>query len=285
MSIFKRVSWTQMTAFRKCKKMYYLNYIEGFKKIQRDAALEFGIITEAAILSPWTVKNEDEEATALAMFKERWKAVLEMELNYGKKWTWESLNKAGFNIVKDFFKGVRSRMRDGEVQVELLRKINEEYEEYLGYGFADWIGEFWVEEDDAPDSGSGWKKETVVDIKTASSLWPAERMDRDEQAVNYHYLNEGAVSDPEVRFHVGYVIGVKTKGGYTKAFTREKGMEDSQLIHRRYLEHIRETEHEFDYDPVLVNWDGRPCQMCDFKSICFNQPEVAKETLERKERK
>jgi RecB family exonuclease len=243
------LSYSRINRYLTCPEQYRLHYIEKLRPRIESAGLVFGALVHVALADLFR-KGTDPVAT----FLNEWQNLKEVELDYGRKESWESLKDKGEKLLQKFVKEEALKIR----KVLGVEKKFEIAVTSLGQpfiGIVDLISEV-----------NG--QTTIVDFKTANADYEEHTVALSDQLTAY-FLGE-----PEAK-RVALCVLVKTKEPRIEWHFAKR---DSDHL-MEYLAKVRLVSEDDVTRGKFYKRAGKWCSYCDFLPVCLGDKKKATETL------
>jgi len=241
-------SYTQISQFLYCPRRYRYRYLDGWREKDTRAAMLFGRTFEQALAAHFL----DEDGTEV--FFNEWSGYRNSTIEYSRGDNWQSMLKAGMELLKQFIQEGRVRVPHPRrnLQVKILRPLPGG-DSFISY--VDAIGQC----DDTP---------CLLDWKTSSScypLTPAGLYQLDPQLLCYSWMT-GMES-------VALIVFVRKRLPeiqYLRATINERQRQEyGQLVEEtvRRIHPARFSQHSG------IRFPQNGCLSCPYLGLCLNKPE------------
>ena len=242
------LSFSRVNRYLTCPEQYRLYYLENLRPKVESANLAFGALIHVALAEFFRQGQDPADS-----FIREWDNLKTVELDYGKRESWESLREKGEKLLRRFLlteapriKQVMGIERKFEVAVTTLD------EPFIGI----------VDLDTVLDG-----KRTIVDFKTASTGYEDHEVALSDQLTAY-FLGE-----PEAE-QVAYCVLVKTKEPRIEWHLSERN--PAHLA--EFVEKVRIIAADIRAGRFYKR-PGKHCAWCDFLPVCTGEEKEAREAL------
>ena len=249
-------SYTQIANFLSCPRRYRFRYLEGWKEKDTRAALVFGRAFENALAALFL--RQDASAS---LFRE-WSAYQNIELDYSRAETWQSMYEHGLKLLQFFVQQDRVEIRRPKynLQIRVSKRLSatSEFVGYVdAYGFMDGT-------------------RCVIDWKTTTARYteePEGLLALDPQLVSYSWLT----GEPEVAF----VVFVRKR--FPEIQYLRASISDEQR--REFGALVADTVAQIEACQFLphsgIRFPQNPCTSCGFVGLCLKNQALVDRRLTR----
>ncbi len=242
------LSYSRINRYLTCPEQYRLYYVEKLRPKVESAGLVFGALVHIALADLFRNGIDPVET-----FLHEWQNLKDVELDYGKKESWEGLKDKGEALLRKFLKEEAPKIRK-VFGVEKKFEIAVTSLDQPFVGIVDLVSEV-----------DG--QMTIVDFKTATNGYEDYQVALSDQLTAY-FLGE-----PEAR-QVALCILVKTKEPRIEWHVSKRNA--SHLT--EYLNKVRMVAEDINRGKFYKR-PGRHCGYCDFLPVCLGDKKKAQETL------
>jgi CRISPR/Cas system-associated exonuclease Cas4 (RecB family) len=239
------LSYSRINRYLTCPEQYRLYYVERLRPRIESAGLVFGALVHVALADLFR-NGTDPTATFLT----EWQNLKDVELDYGKKESWQSLKDKGEKLLQKFLKEEAPKIRKVfgvERKFELaVTSLSQPF-----VGIVDLLSEV--------DGQT-----TIVDFKTANADYEEHTVALSDQLTAY-FLGE-----PEAR-KVALCVLVKTKEPRIEWHISRRNA--SHLA--EYLDKVRIVAEDIARGKFYKR-PGKWCSYCDFLAVCLGDKQKAR---------
>ncbi len=242
------LSYSRINRYLTCPEQYRLYYVERLRPRIESAALVFGALVHIALADLFR-KGTD----AVATFLHEWQNLKEVELDYGKRESWESLKDKGEKLLQKFAKEEAPKIQR-VLGVERKFEIAVTSLDRPFVGIVDLLSEV--------DGQT-----TIVDFKTANAAYEEHTVALSDQLTAYF------LAEPETE-RVALCILVKTKEPRIEWHFAKRN--SGHL--KEYLAKVRLVSEDIARGKFYKR-PGKWCAYCDFLPVCLGDKKRVRETL------
>jgi len=244
------LSYSRINRYLTCPEQYRLYYLEKLRLKVESASLVFGARIHLALADLFRSGVDPVDT-----FQKDWESLKEVELNYGKRESWEGLKGKGAKLLEKFLKAEAPKIQHIE-SVEKKFELRITLLELPFVGIADLVAQV-----------NGLK--TVVDFKTSGSDYEDHEVMLSDQLTAYW------LADPEAQ-KVALCVLVKTKEPMIEWHFAER---DAERL-TEYLAKVQIISEDI-HTGKFYKRPGKHCSYCDFLPVCLGDKKKVQETLVR----
>jgi putative RecB family exonuclease len=245
------LSYSRISKHSQCPFSYKCQYIDGWKPVKEPANLKYGSAIHAGIERFLTQGEMPVDA-----FQEEWLKSKDLDLDYGSKESWDSLNQSGIALMELF--QAEHMPRFGQVYAVEHKFFIPFSESYDFLGFMDCVAEV----------DGIW---TIVDFKTASRSYDESQVLLDDQLTTYAMAARTLGIEVE---RVAFMTLIKTKVPKIEwhfATRSDEQIEEFKSKARFVADDIARGRYE--------KRSGMHCSWCSYLPICSGNEAAIQETL------
>lgn len=242
------LSFSRINRYLTCPEQYRLYYLERLRPKVESGGLVFGARIHLALADLFRSGVDPVET-----FQKDWESLKEIDLDYGKRDSWESLREKGAKLLEKFLKREAPKIREIE-SVEKKFELRVTLLDLLFVGIADLVAQV-----------NGQK--TVVDFKTSGSDYDNHEVVLSDQLTAYW------LADPEAE-RVAFCVLVKTKDPHIEWHFAER---DAERL-TEYLAKVQIIAEDITRGKFYKR-PGKWCSYCDFLPVCLGDKKKVQETL------
>jgi CRISPR/Cas system-associated exonuclease Cas4 (RecB family) len=244
------LSYSCINRYLTCPEQYRLYYVERLRPRIEGAGMVFGALVHVALADLFRNGTDP-----VATFLHEWQNLKEVELDYGRKESWESLKGKGENLLRKF-------LNEEAPKIQKVFGIEKKFEIAVTS-----LGQPFVGIVDLIADVNGRK--AIVDFKTANSDYEDHEVALSDQLTAY-FLGE-----PEAH-HVALCVLVKTKEPRIEWHVSKRNA--GHLT--EYLGKVRIVAEDIARGKFYKR-AGKWCSYCDFLPVCLGDKNKTQETLVR----
>lgn len=242
------LSHSRIAKYLTCPEQYRLHYLVGLRPRIPSANLAFGSVLHEAIAALFR-DGED----PVDQFGKRWDTLREIELDFSRKDTWESLKESAIRILRRFQEEAVPRISNvSAVERPFELEITTLQAKFLG------VVDLVAEVDHV---------KTVVDWKSTMAAYGEHEVILSDQLSSYQ------LAEPDAR-QVAFCVLVKTKE--SRITWQVSSRTPEQLT--EYLDKLRLVATAIASSQFYKR-PGMWCSWCEFLPVCVGNQKRATETL------
>ncbi len=244
------LSYSRINRYLTCPEQYRLYYLERLRPKVESAGLVFGALVHVALADLF--RNGVEPVQT---FLHEWQNLKEVQLDYGKRESWESLKAKGEKLLQKFLKEEAPKIRK-VMGVERKFELAVTSLDQPFVGIVDLFSEL-------------GGQTTIVDFKTANADYEAHTVELSDQLTAY-FLGE-----PEAQ-QVALCVLVKTKEPRIEWHVSKR---DAGHL-AEYLDKVSIVAGDIACGKFYKR-PGKWCSYCDYLPVCLGDKKKVQETLVR----
>jgi hypothetical protein len=242
------LSYSCINRYLTCPEQYRLYYVEKLRPKIETAGLVFGALVHVVLADLFRNGTDPAEA-----FLHEWQNLKEVELDYGKRESWESLKDKGESLLRKFLKEEAPKIRK-VFGVEKKFELSVTSLPLPFIGIVDLVAQV--------DGQTA-----IVDFKTAATGY------EDHEVVLSDQLTAYWLADPQAQ-KVALCVLVKTKEPRIEWHFAKR---DAGRL-AEYLAKVRLIADEIA-ERKFYKRPGKWCSYCDFLPLCMGDKKEAQEML------
>jgi PD-(D/E)XK nuclease superfamily len=246
----RHLSYSSINRYLTCPEQYRLYYVERLRPKVESAGMVFGALVHVALADLFRNGTDP-----VSTFLHEWQNLKDVELDYGRKESWESLKGKGEALLQKFLKEESPKIRKvSGVEKKFEIAVTSLSRPFIG--IVDLISEV--------DGQT-----TIVDFKTATTGYEEHQVALSDQLTAYF------LGDPQVQ-RVALCVLVKTKEPRIEWHASKRNA--SHLA--EYLNKVRLVAEDIARGKFYKR-SGKWCSYCDFLPVCLGDKKKTQETLVR----
>jgi RecB family exonuclease len=242
------LSYSRINRYLQCPEQYRLYYVENLRPKVSPANLVFGQVMHQSLAHLFGAQGDP-----LKFFQERWHALKNTPLDYGKTESWAKLELIGRGLLEEFLQKELSRF--GKIEAsEKAFELKITGMDLAFVGIIDLIAEL-----------DG--KRTVVDFKTSASAYQAHEVLLSDQLSAYQLAEPAAENS---------ALCVLVKTQKPKIEWHKADRTASEVM--EFLAKVDHIAGEI-VSGCFYRRPGKWCSWCDYLPVCIKDTEKANATL------